>query len=88
MPVYTHALGHQIGRTVHDGGTTLAPLGERYGERGLGVLVEGEVYTLEPVVHGRTDVDGHPIGPEQDVVITADGARFLSEPQSALTLVR
>jgi len=85
---YTHALGHQIGRTVHDGGTTLAPLGERYGDRGLGALVEGEVYTIEPVVHGVTDVDGHPIGPEQDVVVTADGARFLSTPQASLTLVR
>ena len=85
---YTHALGHQIGRTVHDGGTTLAPLGDRYGERGMGALVEGEVYTVEPVVHGVTDVDGHPVGPEQDVVVTADGARFLSRPQSALTLVR
>lgn len=88
VQVYTHALGHQIGRSVHDGGTTLAPLGDRYGERGKGVLVEGEVYTIEPVVHGRTDVDGHPIGPEQDVVVTADGAVFLSEPQEALTLVR
>jgi len=88
VEVYTHALGHQIGRTVHDGGTTLAPLGDRYGERGLAALVEGEVYTVEPVVHGITDVSGHPIGPEQDVVITADGARFLSRPQAALTLVR
>ena len=88
VEVYTHALGHQIGRTVHDGGTTLAPLGDRYGERGLGALVEGEVYTVEPVVHGITDVSGHPIGPEQDVVVTSDGARFLSRPQTALTLVR
>jgi Xaa-Pro aminopeptidase len=85
---YTHALGHQIGRTVHDGGTTLAPLGDRYGERGLGRLVEGEVYTIEPVVHGRTGVDGHPVGPEQDVVVTADGAAFLSTPPKALTIVR
>ncbi len=87
-PVYTHALGHQIGRTVHDGGTTLAPLGDRYGTRGLGVLQVGEVYTVEPVVHGRTGVDGHPIGPEQDVVITADGAEFISTPPAELVLVR
>lgn len=85
---YTHALGHQIGRTVHDGGTTLAPLGERYGERGLGKLVAGEVYTLEPVVHGVTDQTGQPIGPEQDVVVTEAGAAFLSTPQTALTLIR
>jgi Xaa-Pro aminopeptidase len=85
---YTHALGHQIGRTVHDGGTTLAPLGERYGTRGMGALVAGEVYTLEPVVHGRTGVDGVPIGPEQDVVVTEAGAEFLSHPPTAPTLVR
>lgn len=85
---YTHALGHQIGRTVHDGGTTLAPLGDRYGTRGLGTLVAGEVYTIEPVVHGRTGVDGVPIGPEQDVVVTADGAAYLSTPPERLTVVR
>ncbi len=85
---YSHALGHQIGRTVHDGGTTLAPLSERYGQRGAGALVVGEVYTVEPVVHGLTDVSGHPIGPEQDVVVTEEGARYLSTPQSELTLVR
>jgi Xaa-Pro aminopeptidase len=85
---YSHALGHQIGRSVHDGGTTLAPLGDRYGERGMGALAEGEVYTIEPVVHGVTGVSGHPIGPEQDVVVTADGARYLSRPQASLTLVR
>lgn len=88
VAVYTHALGHQIGRTVHDGGTTLAPLGDRYGERGLGRLVAGEVYTVEPVVHGRTGVDGHPIGPEQDVVVTETGATFLSTPPATLTVVR
>ncbi len=84
---YTHALGHQIGRSVHDGGTTLAPRGDRYRERGMGVLAEGEVYTIEPVVHGVTGVSGHPIGPEQDVVVTADGARYLSRPQDTLTLL-
>jgi Xaa-Pro aminopeptidase len=85
---YTHALGHQIGRTVHDGGTTLAPLGDRYGTRGLGRLEVGEVYTVEPVVHGRTGIDGHPIGPEQDVIVTETGAEFLSTPPVRLTLVR
>ncbi len=85
---YSHALGHQIGRTVHDGGTTLAPLGERYGERGRGKLVVGEVYTIEPVVHGITDQTGQPIGPERDVVITTQGAAFLSPLQQKLTVVR
>lgn len=87
IKAYTHALGHQIGRSVHDGGTTLAPLGARYGERGKAALVEGEVYTVEPVVHGRTGVDGVPIGPEQDVVVTASGAEFLSTPQETLVCI-
>ena len=85
---YPHALGHQIGRTVHDGGTLLSPIGERYGERGNAPLQPGEVYTVEPVVHGMTDVDGVPIGVEQDVLITEDGAEVLSTPQEALILVR
>jgi len=46
------------------------------------------VYTVEPVVHGRTGVDGHPIGPEQDVVITAEGAEFISTPPAGLVFVR
>ena len=85
---YTHALGHQIGRTVHDGGTLLAPLTARYGQRGNVAIQAGEVYTIEPVVHGRTGVDGSPIGPEKDVVVTESGAEFLSEPQESLTLIR
>ena len=84
---FTHALGHQLGRAVHDGGTTLAPLGGRYGERGNAPLQVGEVYTVEPVVHGKTDEDGVPIGVEQDVVVTESGAEFLSTPQERLVLV-
>ena len=75
---YTHALGHQIGRSVHDGGTTLAALNARYGDRGNHPIQAGEVYTVEPVVHGRTGVDGSPIGVEQDVLVTTDGVEILS----------
>jgi Xaa-Pro aminopeptidase len=88
MPAFTHSLGHQIGRTVHDGGTSFSPLGDRYGERGRGRLVTGEVYTVEPVVHGRTDVSGQPIGPERDLVVTAEGAELLSPIQETLTTIR
>jgi Xaa-Pro aminopeptidase len=84
---YTHALGHQIGRTVHDGGTLLAPLNARYGERGNVPLRENEVYTVEPVVHGVTGRDGAPIGLEQDVLVTAQGAELLSTPPQELTLI-
>lgn len=84
---YPHALGHQIGRTVHDGGSLLAAIGKRYGERGNVELQQNEVYTVEPVVHGRTDVDGAPIGVEQDVLITKDGVEILSTPQDSLILI-
>ena len=84
---YTHALGHQIGRSVHDGGTTLAPLNARYGERGNHPIQVGEVYTVEPVVHGRTGVDGCPVGVEQDVLITATGAEILSTLHEEMHLI-
>lgn len=88
IPPYSHALGHQIGRTVHDGGALLAPLGRRYGERGNVPIAAGEVYTLEPVIHGRTEVDGVPIGPEKDIVVMPHGAEFLSPPQEVLVCIR
>lgn len=84
---YPHALGHQIGRTVHDGGTLLSPIGERYGDRGKVPLQIGEVYTVEPVVHGTTDIDGVPIGVEQDVLVIEGGVKVLSSPQEKLILV-
>ncbi len=84
---YPHALGHQIGRTIHDGGSLLAPIGPRYGQRGNIPLEVNEVYTVEPVVHGQTDLDGCPIGVEQDVLITETGVEVLSTPQNHLILI-
>lgn len=84
---YTHALGHQIGRAVHDGGTTLAPLNPRYGDRGKAAIRPSEVYTIEPVVHGRTGVNGAPVGHEQDVLVTETGIEILSTPPEEIFLV-
>lgn len=79
-----HALGHQLGRAVHDGGTLLAPLWDRYGDSPRGPVEEGQVYTLEygAPVPGR----GY-IGLEEDVLVTADGVEWLSTPQRELWLV-
>jgi Xaa-Pro aminopeptidase len=79
-----HALGHQLGRAVHDGGTLLAPLWDRYGDAPRGLVEEGNVYTLEygAPVPGR----GY-IGLEEDVLVTADGIEWLSTPQRDLWLV-
>jgi Xaa-Pro aminopeptidase len=80
-----HALGHQLGRAVHDGGTLLAPLWDRYGDAPRGPVEEGQVYTLEygAQVPGR----GH-IGLEEDVLVTAEGLEWLSTAQRELWLVQ
>ena len=77
-PEPMYALGHQLGRSAHDGGTTLAPRWDRYGSSPFGRVEEGNVFTLEygAAVPGR----GY-IGLEEDVLVTADGIEWLSTPQ-------
>jgi len=83
-PEPMHALGHQLGRSAHDGGTTLAPRWDRYGAAPLGLVEVGNVFTVE---YGAA-VPGHGyIGPEEDLVVTADGVEWLSTPQRELWLV-
>jgi Xaa-Pro aminopeptidase len=82
---YPHALGHQIGREAHDGAGLLCPIWERYGDKPYAIVEEGQCYTLEP----RCQVAGHGVATvEEIVVVTADGCRFLSEPQSEILLVQ
>ena len=83
-PEPMYALGHQLGRAAHDGGTVLAPRWDRYGAAPFGVVEEGNVFTLEygTAVPGR----GY-IGLEEDVLVTAEGIEWLSTPQRELWLV-
>jgi Xaa-Pro aminopeptidase len=74
-PEYAHALGHHLGRAVHDGGGVLGPRWERYGKAPFEIVREGSVYTLEPSVH----LPGHGlVSLEEDVAVLAGGAEFLS----------
>ncbi len=84
-PEPMYALGHQLGRAAHDGGTVLAPRWDRYGAAPFGVVEEGNVFTLEygTAVPGR----GY-IGLEEDVLVTAEGIQWLSSAQRELWLVR
>jgi len=84
FPEYMHAFGHHVGRTAHDGTTVLGPRWERYGTLIDGVIEVGNVFAIELGVHvsGR----GY-IGCEEDVVVTAEGAEYLSEPQTELWCV-
>jgi Xaa-Pro aminopeptidase len=83
-PEPMYALGHQLGRTAHDGGTLLAPRWDRYGSAPLGRVEAGNVFTLEygTAIPGR----GY-IGLEEDVLVTDDGVEWLSTPQRRLWLV-
>ncbi len=84
-PEYAHALGHHLGRAVHDGGGTLGPRWERYGDTPYQKVLEGQVYTLEPSIM----LEGHGlISLEEDVVVEATGARFLSRFPKDLPVLR
>ena len=81
---YLHALGHQVGRNAHDGGTILGPRWARYGDAPDGVIEAGNVFTLELGVH--TENYGM-VSLEEDVLVTERGCEFLSNPQTALICV-
>lgn len=83
-PEYQHALGHQVGIWAHDGGSVLGPRWERYGERPYDKVEAHQVYTLE---FGIQTAYGY-VSQEEMVEITADGCRFMSQPQSEIWLLR
>jgi len=82
---YPHALGHQVGRTAHDGSALLGPAWERYGKLPYLELEAGQIFTIEPRLylkeHGVVTI-------EEMVVITPGGARWLSEPQKEIYLIK
>jgi len=82
---YPHALGHQVGRYAHDGGALLAPAWERYGNLPFLPLEKDQVFTIEPRIYIK---DFGVATVEEMVVITADGAEYLSQPQRELYLVK
>ncbi len=82
-PEYQHALGHQLGRSVHDGGGILGPKWERYGNRPDIPLELHNVFTLELGI--ELPGIGY-VGLEEDVVIESSGARFLCDRQKQLTV--
>jgi len=83
-PEYPHALGHQVGRSAHDGAGLLCPRWERYGSLPELPVEQGQVYTLEP----RLPIEGHGIATcEEIVAVTAEGCEWLSSPQDELYVV-
>ncbi|HNR69463.1 MAG TPA: Xaa-Pro peptidase family protein [bacterium] len=82
---YPHALGHQVGRSAHDGSALLCPRWERYKNLPFLPVEAGQVYTLEP----RLNVKGAGIATiEEIVVVHESGCKFLSEPQKELITIK
>jgi len=82
---YQHALGHQVGRSPHDGGgATLAPRWERYNETPYSRVEQGNVFTLEPSI---LLPDYGMIALEEMVLVSRDGCRFLSNRQTELPVL-
>ncbi len=83
-PEYQHAVGHHIGRTVHDGATLLGPRWERYGQTPEGIVEPGNCFTLELGV----EVPGYGlVSLEEDVLVKDDGLEWLSRPQTEIIVV-
>jgi len=81
---FPFAVGHQVGRYSHDGTALLGPEWEKYGEKVRQPLEPGMVFTLEP----RISVpDRGIVTVENMVVVTEDGAEYISTPQLELILI-
>ena len=82
---FPHALGHQLGIFSHDGTALLGPKWEKYAEKPYQKLEENMVFTIEP----RCTVPNRGIATiEEMIVITKDGAEWLTTPQKELLLIK
>ena len=81
---FPHGLGHQVGRFSHDGTALLGPPWEKYAQKPFKKLEEGMVFTIEP----RLEVENKGVVTiEEMVVVTSDGADWLTNPQKELIII-
>ncbi|MCS7061352.1 MAG: Xaa-Pro peptidase family protein [Anaerolineae bacterium] len=78
---YMHAFGHHLGQRAHDGGGVLGPQWERYGTLPDMPVEPGSVLAIELGV--MVPSYGY-IGIEENVLVTDNGAEYLSTPQTEL----
>jgi Xaa-Pro aminopeptidase len=74
-----------VGRFAHDGTALLGPAWEKYAGKPFYPLEPGMVFTIEP----RLPVAGRGIATiEEMVVVTGEGADWLSTPQTEIITLR
>nr|MBN2276128.1 aminopeptidase P family protein [candidate division Zixibacteria bacterium] len=83
-PEYQHALGHQIGRSVHDGAAIVGPRWKRYGNTPTIPLEKGNTFTVELGIELKGI--GY-AGLEEDLVVTDKGGKFLCPRQIDLIVI-
>lgn len=84
-PTIRHSTGHQIGQACHDGGTILGPRREPPRKAVEREVLVGEVYAVEPTV---IQDGGLPcVIVEENVLVTPQGPRILSERQTELITI-
>lgn len=82
---FPHGLGHQVGRFAHDGTALLGPTWEKYAQKPYQLLEEGMVFTIEP----RLTVPDRGIATiEEMVVVTSEGAEWLTTPQKEIIMIK
>jgi Xaa-Pro aminopeptidase len=82
---YPHALGHQVGRSAHDGAGLLSPRWERYKNLPYLKIEKDQIYTIEP----RLTVAGHGVVTIEEMIVVTDmGCEFLSDPQMELICIK
>ncbi|MEA4811013.1 MAG: Xaa-Pro peptidase family protein [Anaerolineaceae bacterium] len=83
-PEYRHAVGHHLGRSVHDGAGLLGPLWPRYGKTSSYKVEENNVFTLEL---GVLVPEYGFVGLEEDVLVKKNGLEWISDPQTEVIIV-
>jgi len=79
------AFGHGCGQVAHDGGGLLGPQWERYGDAPRFTIKPGNVFAVEMDL--EVPEGGGMVGLEEEVVVTPEGATYLSHPQRELKLL-
>ncbi len=83
-PEYQHSLGHQIGKSVHDGG---AKIGPKYEESDTTPLIPLELNNTFTVELGIAVPGIGYVGLEEDLVVTENGGKILCPRQTDLVVV-